>query len=276
MSAEHPHLRKWSWTLAGCAGSFILYAILAPYFPVDPHRDVATALLAYLIGFAAVSSMSIASGATVGPQPPRMLALWVPVSMVLVGLAWASLPASTGPWGIVGSAAVILALLASGSISGGVLGARITHPGHLSVVAVVSSLADLWSVLGPSGPTAAIVTSAPLLSVLALPFPMLGTSDIEPLLGLGDIVFVALYLTASERFGLGKTRTMIALGMAFALTALLVIVFARAIPALPCLGAAVLFAHREARLPPPSERRTAAIGLMTLALLVILVLALRG
>jgi hypothetical protein len=272
----HPRTRRWGWILAACVGSFVLYAIFAPLFPIDPHLDVATALLAYLVGFGAVSAMTIASGSGVGPQPPRMLAIWIPAAAVLAGLAWAHLPSSAGPLGIAGSAAVILALLASGSVSGGVLGARIAHPGHLSVVAIVSSLADLWSVLAPSGPTAAIVTSAPLLSVLALPFPMLGTSDIEPLLGLGDIVFVALYLTASERFELGKTRTMIALGLAFAVTALAVIVLARAIPALPFLGVAVLLAHREARLPPPSERRTFALGMVALALLVIGVLALRG
>lgn len=276
MKRELSRTRTWGWALAGCAGSFLGFALASPFFPFDPHDDAIAALAAYWIGFGAVCAMTIASGALVGPRPPRALVIWIPVALVLVALASANVPASSGPPGIGGSAVVIAALLASGSISGGVLGARIAHPGHLSVVAVVSSLADLWSVLGSSGPTATIVTNAPLLSVLALPFPMLGTSDIEPLLGLGDIVFVALYLTASERFGLEKRRTMLALSVAFALTALFVILLARPIPALPFLGLAILVAHPEGRLPPPSERRTALMGMGVLALLVLVVLALRA
>lgn len=276
MKREHSRIRAWGWTLAGCAGSFLGFALASPFFPFDPHDDAITALAAYWIGFGAVCAMTIASGALVGQRSPRALTVWIPMGGVLVALAFANLRASAGLLGILGSAAVIVALLASGSVSGSVLGARIAHPGHLSVVAVVSSLADVWSVLGSSGPTATIVTNAPLLSVLALPFPMLGTSDIEPLLGLGDIVFVALYLTASERFGLEKKRTILALSVAFALTALFVIVLARPIPALPFLGLAILVAHPEARLPPSSERRTALIGMVILALVAVAVLALRA
>nr|MDQ3038079.1 hypothetical protein [Myxococcota bacterium] len=170
---------------------------------------------------------------------------------------------------------VLLLLLVGGGVAGAVVGGRIQHAGHLSVVAVVSSIADAWSVMAPEGPSAAVVQQAPLLSVLALPFPMLGTDAIEPLLGVGDVVFVALYLTVSRRFELGLGRTIAALAIAFAATAMTVIALERAIPALPFLGAAMLIAHREARLPPGEERRTALIGMAVLAALVIAVLALR-
>lgn len=265
---------RWVAALGACVVAFALAALIAPLVPVDPTASPAAALGAFTFGFAAVSAASLAAGATIGPRSPRALAIWAPVALVLGGLAWAEVPARAGALGIVASAAVMLALLAGGSVAGGVVGGRIQHPGHLSVVAVVSSLADVWSVLSPQGPSAAALQSEPLLSVLALPFPMLGTDAIEPLLGIGDVVFVALYLTVSRRFELGLGRTLVALGVAFAATALAVITLQRALPALPFLGAAVLIAHRDARLPPPGERRAAAIGVAVLAALVIAVLAL--
>lgn len=253
--------------LAACLGGFVVCAVVAPQVPFHP-------LVAFLVGFAGVSAASIAAGATVGPLPPRALAAWLPVLVVLGALAWLEIPARSGVIAIAASAAVMLALLIGGAVSGGVVAARMQHPGHLGVVAAVSSIADVWSVTSPAGPSAAALESAPLLSVLALPFPMLGTTEIEPLLGVGDVVFVALYLTASRRFELGVGRTVIALGLALAATALAVVLAERALPALPFLGAAVVIAHREARLPPPGERRAAALGVGALAALVIVVLAL--
>jgi hypothetical protein len=55
---------------------------------------------------------------------------------------------------------------------------------------------------------------------------------------------------------------------------LAVLALERALPALPFLGASVLLAHPEARLPPPGERRVAVAGVVVLALVVVGVLAL--
>ncbi|UJR79015.1 hypothetical protein [Sandaracinus amylolyticus] len=260
--------RAFAWVLAACVAVFVLAAFVAPLVPIDPRSSAGAAFAVFGFGFGAVSAMAIAGGAAIGALPPRALAAWVPVVAVLAALV------ATRGSGIAASAIVIVALLTGGAVSGGVVGARIQHPGHVVIVAVVSSLADVWSVLSPAGPSAAALESAPLLSVLALPFPMLGTDAIEPLLGIGDLVFVALYLTVSRRFELGVRRTMIALGVAFALTAASVIAMERALPALPFLGAAILIAHPETRLPPPHERRTAVIGVGVLAVLVVVVLAL--
>ncbi|AKF08394.1 hypothetical protein [Sandaracinus amylolyticus] len=260
--------RAFAAVVGACVVAFVLAALVAPLVPVDPSRSAVAAFAAFGLGFAAVSAMTIAAGAVIGPLPPRALALWVPVIAVLAGSA------ATRASGIAASALVIVALLTGGAVSGGVVGARIQHAGHVVIVAVVSSLADVWSVLSPAGPSAAALESAPMLSVLALPFPMLGTRAIEPLLGIGDVVFVALYLTVSRRFALGVRRTIVALGIAFAVTAASVIALERALPALPFLGAAILVAHPETRLPPPHERRVAAIGIGVLAVLVISVLAL--
>jgi hypothetical protein len=84
---------------------------------------------------------------------------------------------------------------------------------------------------------------------------MLGTPAIEPLLGAGDVVFTALYLASSRRHGLPWRRTMIALLLAYAVTAAVVLVLETAVPALPLLGLAVVLAHPEARRPRIADRQ---------------------
>lgn len=267
-------LLRWAAVIAGCVIAFAGACALAPLVPIDPTSGGAAAIAAYALGFAAVGAMTLASGASVPVLGARWLALGVAIAVGLAALGWAGAPASGG-LAIAAGAAVVVALLVGGGVAGAVVGGRIQHPGHLSVVAVVSSIADAWSVLSPDGPSAAVAESAPLLSVLALPFPMAGTRAIEPLLGIGDVVFVALYLVVSRRFALGARRTALALALAFVATAAVVVALERAIPALPFLGAAVLLAHREARLPPERDRRTAALGIGVLVALAIAVLVLR-
>lgn len=56
-----------------------------------------------------------------------------------------------------------------------------------------------------------------------------------------------------------SSRTALALGLAAAMLAVLLLELA--LPALPFLGLAMITAHPEARLPPPHERRQAALGI---------------
>jgi hypothetical protein len=90
---------------------------------------------------------------------------------------------------------------------------------------------------------------------LALPWPMLGTRDILPFLGVGDVVFCSLYYAAARKHGLSLARTLVALIGAFAATAITVAVLARPVAVLPFLGAAVLAAHASFRRPPARDLR---------------------
>jgi hypothetical protein len=136
----------------------------------------------------------------------------------------------------------------------------VEHVGYLVFVAVVSSAVDFVSVLHPSGVSAAISRSPVALSLVALPWPMLGTQAIEPFLGVGDVVFAALYARACCNHGLDPRRTLLALAAAFAATLLLVLALEQVLPALPVLGAAIVAAHPEARRPPVADRRRGTIG----------------
>lgn len=236
----------------------------APYAPVDP-------LAAYAIGFAFVAGSAIA----VGQACPRVhrRTLWL---LVLPISALALIGQHSSP-GAALAAGVAAALLCGGSLLGTIVGREVEHAGYLVFVAVVSSAMDLVSVFHPTGPSAMLATSARAMSLLAVPWPMLGTSQIEPFLGVGDVVFTSLYLAACRRHGLAQVRTVFALALGFVATALTVIVLERPIPALPLLGAAVVGIHVEARHPPAADRARGVIvaALVVLACLGLLVFRVR-
>jgi hypothetical protein len=177
---------------------------------------------------------------------------------------------------VVAAALVTSALLTFGTLVGSVVGSAIDHAGHLLVVAVISSLVDAFSVLHPSGPTAQLVRVQTALDVLILPWPILGTARIEPILGVGDVAFAAIYLAAAKRHGLPLRRTVAALAAGLAVTLGVVLATGRGIPALPFLGAAVVVAHPQARRLPEADRKKALLGLGVLVALFAVLFALRS
>lgn len=245
-------------------------SFVSPHVPLSTETDPIAARAAFVVAFAWVGLECLLAARLAASVAPARLAISTLVGALgLVALALFAVPPSATTAALVG-----VLLLLAGAGAGAWVGGRIQHAGHLGVVAVVSSIADAASVFHASGPTAQILESAPTLSLLTLGAPMLGTADVPPILGVGDAVMSALHMACARKHALSQTRTSIALGAGLAATMLAVLVLELPLPALPLLGVAILIAHREARLPPPHERRQAAIGV---ALLVVLVayLALR-
>lgn len=221
---------------------------IAPRFALD-------GLIAYAIAFACVG-LVVVSVALATPNLGRAAGgIVIGAVILLVGGGGALGPDAAG------ALAVLVLLLAAGTSLGAAIGARIEHAGHLGPVAIVSSVADVASVVVPGAPSHEIVASAPLLSRMAISWPIVGTRAIAPLLGVGDVAFVALYLAASRRHALGTARTALALGAGLTATAVVVAATEVPLPALPFLAAAVLVAHPEARRPPARDRRAAAVGI---------------
>lgn len=251
---------RWFATIGASAALLTAMTAVAPFAPVDP-------LVAYALGFAFVAGSAIA----VGHACPRVhrRTLW----LLVFPIGALALLGEHRTTGAALAAGVAAALLCGGSLLGTIVGREVEHAGYLVFVAVVSSAMDLVSVFHPTGPSAMLATSPRAISLLAVPWPMLGTSEIEPFLGVGDVVFTALYLAACRRHGLSESRTVVALVMGFVATALTVIVLARPVPALPLLGAAVVGIHAEARHPPATDRMrgivvAASVVLICLGLLV--------
>lgn len=245
----------------------VLTALVAPHVPI-----AGTPLLgaAALLAFVCVSAEVLVAASLTPPLPPRFLWLvGAPIALTaLVVAAGDALPR------LAAAALVTASLLTLGTLIGSVVGDAIEKAGHLVIVAIVSAGVDAVSVLHPQGPTAQIVEVQAAVSVLILPWPILGTDQIEPILGVGDIAFAAIYLVATRRHGLSVRRTVIALGIGLAVTLGVVLATGAGIPALPFLGAAVVAAHPEARRLPREDRAKAAWGLLAIALLFAVLFAL--
>lgn len=264
-SVEAEAVRRWLIATLGAALLLVVFAWIAPRLPAV-HRYVAGVL-----AFACVGAEVLTVAGLAPPLRPRaLIGLLLPLgAIVAVALAGSSLPP------IAAAALVTVSLLGAGTLVGAVVGRAIEAPGHLLVVAIVSALVDAYSVLHPAGPTAQIIQIEAAVDVLILPWPILGTARIDPVLGVGDIAFAAIYAVASRRHGLSMTRTLAALAVGLAATLAVVLATGAGIPALPFLGAAVVIAQPEARRVPPKDRKKALIGVGVLIGLFALMFALR-
>ncbi len=165
-----------------------------------------------------------------------------------------------------------LALLVAGGALGAAVGGRIEHPGHLLPVVVVSLIVDSFSVFHSAGPTAAIVERPAVIALVALPWPVLGTTEIAPVLGVGDVVFAALYLAAARKFHLGLGRTVAALAVGLLITMMGVLFVSLPLPALVGMGLAMLAVHPRARKLPDKDRRKALLVMAILGVALVILL----
>lgn len=225
-------------------------------------------VVGYGVAMVAVVAAVLGTCATAPTLPKSRASLLLLPLAALVALAVFEVAVFEVGASMLGPAAVVLALLlGAGSLAGALVGGHIPSFGYLVVVAYVSTLADLYSVLAPSGPSAQIVQSEAALSVLALSWPIPGMEGLLPVLGVGDVVMSALYLAAVRRHRRGLGRTVIGLGVGFIITFATVIVTEVAIPALPALALAFLVVQPKAFAVPEQERRTAIVGGLALTAL---------
>ena len=252
-------------TWLGCAALSAFFcgsaAWLSPRLPtLDPS-------LGYALAFAAVSAEILAVGLCTPVLSNAVLAL------LCVGLGtglFALVGVSATPLSLAGVTVLLLPLVTA---LGAKLGSRIERAGHLLAVCLVSSLADLWSVFDSAGPSARLaqrVLERPdEVTVFALGWPMLGTPVLPPLIGAGDVLFVALYLAAFRAHELSVWRAAAALAAGFATGLALVIGLERAVPLLPLLGLFVVAAEPRTRSLAPREQRSVWVASAVLAVAIL-------
>lgn len=252
-TAEPPssHPARALGSLLGCAAAsaalVYLCGLYAPRLAVEPEPSFA-------IAYGAVTFEILA----LAWSAPRLKPLWTTLVCALgVGAVGALASQVASP----GSAALLtLSLGCLAALLGAALGGRIEKPGQLAAVALVSGIADLWSVFDPSAPSARFAEQAMAeperLALFALPFPLLGTPLIPAVIGAGDVVFAALYVAAFRAHALSVRRVLLALGVAFGLGLLGLLVTRAPLPLLPLLGAAVVAIDPAARSLSGREWRT--------------------
>ena len=248
--------RAWSHWALSIVGACFVFAALATL----GSRFVIAPLSAYLFAFAAVAAVTLLTSWLVPVTTAR--SLW----LLAFSVAALALVGAHGAESRVAPVCVLAALLAGGTVLGCVIGSRVQAAGHMIFVAIVSSAADIFSVFAALGPTAAIVEQPMALRLMVLPWPLLGTQEVAPILGVGDVVFASLYRSAARAHGLSSGRTMSALILGFAMTLAVLLWVEVPIPALPFFGLAYVLVHPEARRVPERDRKQGWIAVVGLLL----------
>jgi hypothetical protein len=170
------------------------------------------------------------------------------------------------------------ALLAFAWATGTAIGRRIERAGHLLPAIFVAAAADVASVASSWGPSRAIVASERALSLLAISAPVPGVVAAAPVLGVGDLVFVALVLGTVDAQKLPYAR---AVGLSFA--GILLAGFGSAwlgaaVPALPAIGLLLLVGLPAIRVVARKDRTvtTIAVGVSLIVAIASVVSALRS
>lgn len=246
-------LMGWAVALLTSVGGFQLTSWLAVYSSCPP-------VFAYLVGFACVVASTLGVAWFVPAKG------WAGLTGAAIGLAAMAAAVSSPDDEL--ALCVLAGLLLLGTTLGAWVGRRIQHPSHLLFVALVSSVADILSVTQPGGISKAIAEAPRALALLALPWPLLGSGEIAPFLGVSDVVFASLYLHASRAHVLPMLRSLIALSLGFAVTAALVLLFLRPIPVLPLLGLSIVLAQPRARAASAEDLRRGAWVLAALAFVI--------
>ena len=107
---------------------------------------------------------------------------------------------------------------------------------HLIPIALVATIADIWSV--SAGATAKIIIS-PHINYFLLRFPLIANNEIPYLIGLTDFLFFAIFLQASIRYNLGTIKNAVLLSFSFIIAFSAAIIAGKGLPVLPFM--AILF-----------------------------------
>lgn len=229
-------------------------SVAAIVFPRLHVSETAADTLCFALGAALpIASLAIAARA----ESAWSLALGVALvaALALLALVWLQ------PTPFAGLLLVNSALLGLAWALGSSAGRRVQHPSHLLPACFVAASADLASVLSPEGPSHAIAQSERALSLLAVSFPVPGSSASAPAFGVGDLLFMALVfgVAHAQRLPYARTVGCAVLGTVIAGTA--AAWFKSAVPALVPIAFVLLLGLPEIRRLRPADRRATAIAI---------------
>jgi uncharacterized membrane protein len=134
-----------------------------------------------------------------------------------------------------------LGLLGIACHVGMIVAKGVSERSYLVPLSLVASIMDVWSVWG--GPSKMIVENPQSHNYFLLLYPLLGTQQIYPTIGLGDITFMALYLGVVPQYQLKQRQTSWALVAAIFTVYLLSVLSGKALPAIPFISTAFLMVN---------------------------------
>jgi hypothetical protein len=223
-SMSRPPSPQWL-ALAGLAAGALAYFIVAGDLP-SPRDPEAGAFAAAGVG------LLLAAALVVLAVPLRGSGHGLALLLIAGAAGGALLTAASAPE----AAAPFKALFAAGA--GFALGRLFFSPVLVYVLALAVGLIDIASV--SRGPTRHLIEEQPpAVDYLTLFLPHWGESD-GTQLGISDLLFMAVYLDATWRFGLRRRVTAAALVASLIVSLAIAVWFDVAVPALPLLSLALI------------------------------------
>jgi hypothetical protein len=134
-----------------------------------------------------------------------------------------------------------IGLLGIGCHIGKIIALGVNQRSYLAPLSLVASVADLWSVWG--GPTHVLLKQTTYWNYFLITYPLLGTNQILPTLGLGDITFLALYFSLIPQYNLRVRLTSWSIIVAFSGCFLLSLLAGKGLPVIPFISAAFLIVN---------------------------------
>lgn len=241
------HVAKLRWAVLGYFVSFAFFAVVALRVPFS--KDYLLLFLSALSG--ACIGIVIVFFFSLGGDRPGQLRFQLIGGIafdVLCNLAAARLGQSAAEEAprLALVALANLGLLVAATSLGLLVARGLRRPNYLVMAAVVGAVTDIFSVY--AGPSKQMLGSE-AFPYMSYQWGIIGQGGINPCVGAGDFVFLALYFYGARRFGLDDRKTLIAMIIAFTLGYPALVLRPGGIPALPFMSAMLLAVHgRELKL----------------------------
>jgi hypothetical protein len=209
------------------AGALIvLWGLLSSRLPAPPVRADIMLSSALVLSLVAVLVWGILPLRALGRRLPLLTAAALPPAILFVWLGWAPLA----------NVAKVVAAAALGIW----IAEELEKLSWIVIVAVVSAAVDVVSVA--AGPTKAILDKGPVVVgyfTVAVTWAGYTYGEARTMLGISDVIFLALYLGSARRFGLRVGWSAVAMVVSF-LATIAAAMWWTALPALPLLSVAFL------------------------------------
>jgi hypothetical protein len=209
------------------AGALIvLWGLLSSRLPAPPVRADIMLSSALVLSLVAVLVWGILPLRALGRRLPLLAAAALPPAILFVWLGWAPLA----------NVAKVVAAAALGIW----IAEELEKLSWIVIVAVVSAAVDVVSVA--AGPTKAILDKGPVVVgyfTVAVTWAGYTYGEARTMLGISDVIFLALYLGSARRFGLRVGWSAVAMVVSF-LATIAAAMWWTALPALPLLSVAFL------------------------------------
>ena len=209
------------------AGALIvLWGLLSSRLPAPPVRADIMLSSALVLSLVAVLVWGLLPLRALGRRLPLLAAAALPPAILFVWLGWAPLA----------NVAKVVAAAALGIW----IAEELEKLSWIVIVAVVSAAVDVVSVA--AGPTKAILDKGPVVVgyfTVAVTWAGYTYGEARTMLGISDVIFLALYLGSARRFGLRVGWSAVAMVVSF-LATIAAAMWWTALPALPLLSVAFL------------------------------------